>query len=178
VSGRVKTTVFGREGARRLDGVRRSVHRISESAPVVFLYRLGGLVLGGGLIWFGGVMVGPAWAAAHGEGTPGTVTVTEIDCSGKGPCAHYGTFRSDDGEYEFSGVNLINGDAEVGERARAFYAGEGEDPDEVYGPGWGGFVESGLYLGMGTSFVLFSVGGLLERPMLRRRPGGRHARPV
>jgi len=35
-----------------------------------------------------------------------------------------------------------------------------------------------LELLIGVSCVLFSFGGFLERFMLRRRPGGRHARPV
>jgi hypothetical protein len=144
----------------------------------VFLYRLGAVVLGLGLIWLGTSSMGATWAAAHGDGVPGTVTVTQIDCGGKGPCSHYGTFRSDDGEYEFPDVSLINGDAEVGQQTRALYEGEGEEPDEVYGPGWGGFVENGFFAGMGVSFVLSGLAGIFEPIMLRRRPGGRHARPV
>jgi hypothetical protein len=174
---RVKNKVFGREGARRIDAANNTARRWSESSPVVFLYRLGGLVLGVGIIWFSGSMLGPAWAAAHGEGVPGAVTVQDISC-GKSGCDHYGTFRSDDGAYEFTDVNLVNGEAAVGQQARALYEGQGEDPDEVYGPGWGGFVENGLYVGLGMSFLLFGLGGLLEPIMLRRRPGGRHARPL
>ena len=104
--------------------------------------------------------------------------MTQIDCGSKGPCQHSGTFRSDDGEFEFTGVALVNGEAEVGQQARALYEGDGETPDEVYGPGWGGFAENCLYVGLGISCVLCSFGGFLERFMLRRRPGGRHARPV
>lgn len=170
--------LVGRTVSQRLSAVSSTLSRWSESRPVAIFYRLLGVVLGAFLIWSSGPTLGPAWSAAHGEGVPGTMTVTQVDCGSKGPCHHSGTFRSDDGEHVFTDVSLVNGGGEVGEQVRALYEGDGEDPEEVYGPGWGGFAENVLYVGMGLSFLVFSFGGVLERILLRRRPGGRHARPV
>src|SRR5699024_3134155 len=51
------------------------------------------------ILWFSLGQVGPTWNAAHAQGIPGSFTVTSEDCSGKGPCAHYGNFRSSDGRH-------------------------------------------------------------------------------
>lgn len=109
------------------------------------------IVLGGLLVSLAVHQAGPAWAAAHGHGVPGQLTVMSKDCGGKGGCSHRGDFRSTDGQYAFDDVDLIGGEGEVGSTVPALYVGEsGGAPDAVYGPGWGGLVESAFFLGAGV----------------------------
>jgi hypothetical protein len=109
------------------------------------------IVLGGVLVGVAVHQAGPAWAAAHGHGVPGQLTVMSRDCSGKGGCTHRGDFRSTDGQYAFDDVDLIGAGGDVGATVPALYVGEsGRTPDAVYGPGWGGLVESVFFLGAGV----------------------------
>ncbi|MFC8504734.1 hypothetical protein ACFUC1_20485 [Pedococcus sp. NPDC057267] len=129
------------------------------------------------LLWFASGEVGPAWNAAHGRGAPGSLTVISVDCSGKGPCHHYGNFRSTDGRYSFTDVELIGDSATTGQSVPALYEGQGEPPDAVFAPGWTGLVEDALYLAVGLGMVLGPLGRLLGASALRRKPlTGRHAR--
>ena len=111
------------------------------------------LIAGAGcfLMWVGFHQAVPAWAAAHGLGVHGSFAITSVDCGGRGPCHHYGNFRSADGQYAFTDVEVIGNSGEVGSSIPALYEGSGEAPESVYAPGWTGFVESCMFLGLGLS---------------------------
>jgi hypothetical protein len=131
------------------------------------------------ILWFSLGQVGPTWNAAHGRGISGSFTVTSEDCSGKGPCHHYGSFRSTDGRHSFDDVEIVGDAADVGKVIPALYEGQGEPPDSVFAPGWTGLTENTFYLGIGLGFFLEPLGRLLGSFALRRRPPtGRHARGV
>ncbi|MDU0313419.1 hypothetical protein RKE38_06955 [Phycicoccus sp. M110.8] len=118
--------------------------------------------------------VGPAWHAAHGKGTAGSLTVTSVSCGGKGPCHHYGSWRSSDGAQSLTDVEIVGASADVGQSLPAYYEG---DDEVVFAPGWTGLVESSFYLAIGAGFLLAPFGGLLGAFLLRRHPPtGRHAR--
>lgn len=129
------------------------------------------------LLWFALGQIGPTWNAAHGLGAPGSFTVMAEDCSGKGPCHHYGNFASNDGRPSFSDVEVVGDSADVGSSIPALYEGNGETPDTVFAPGWKGFIENGFYVAIGLGFVLEPLGRWLGAFLLRRRPpSGRHSR--
>jgi hypothetical protein len=129
------------------------------------------------ILWFSLGQVGPTWNAAHGRGISGSFTVTSEDCSGKGPCHHYGNFRSTDGRHSFDDVEIVGDAADVGKAIPALYEGQGETPDSVFAPGWTGLTENTFYLAIGMGFLLEPLGRLLGSFALRRRPPtGRHAR--
>jgi hypothetical protein len=135
------------------------------------------VILGCFLLWFALGQVGPTWNAAHGRGVAGSFTVTSEDCGGKGPCTHYGNFRSNDGRYSFTDVELVGDSADVGRSVPALYEGQGEPPDSVFAPRWTGLAENAFYLAIALSLFLEPLGRLLEAVVLRRRPPtGRHAR--
>lgn len=135
------------------------------------------VTLGCFLLWFALGQVGPTWNAARGRGIAGSFTVTSEDCGGKGPCAHYGNFRSTDGRYSFTDVELVGDSADVGRSVPALYEGQGDPPDSVFAPRWTGLAENAFYLAIGLSLFLEPLGRLLEAFVLRRRPPtGRHAR--
>lgn len=133
-----------------------------------------GVVLGCGLVWWGLSQAGPSWEAAHGRGIPGKLVVTEESC-GK-TCDYYGTFTSDDGRYVFRDVNIVGGGEKVGETVSALYQGNGEVPDAVYAPGWGGLFETGFMVVTGGGLVLGCAGTVAEPFLLRRHGRGRHER--
>ncbi|MFZ2503929.1 MAG: hypothetical protein WAW88_14795 [Nocardioides sp.] len=135
------------------------------------LVTLGGVVIGFAL-W----QAGPAWAAAHGEGVPGSILVTSESCGKR--CSYYGDFRSDDGRHVFKDVELIGASGDVGSSIPAYYEGDSPNPTEVYAPGWGGLLESGFFLGLGVFIGGASLLRLLETFARRRRPPtGRHGAP-
>ncbi|MFC8502480.1 hypothetical protein ACFUC1_08975 [Pedococcus sp. NPDC057267] len=129
------------------------------------------------MLWFALGEVGATWDAAHGRGVPGSFTVIRVDCGGKGPCSHYGDFRSNDGQYSFTDVELVGDAADVGESIPALYEGHsGETPDEVFAPGWTGAAENALFLALGLGFLLEPLGRGVGALRLRRQPPtGRHA---
>lgn len=160
----------GRPGARlnkhaeRLVGIWRTVGQVA--------------LVGGGclFLWLGLQQAGPAWDAAHGRGVPGSIEITSEDCGGRGPCQHYGTFRSSDGQYSFTDVEVVGGSADVGTSIPALYEGHGETPDTVFAPGWKGFAESGLFFFGALAFIVQPAGRVLAALSRRRRPpSGRHA---
>lgn len=129
------------------------------------------------LLWFSLGQIGPTWNAARGLGAPGSFTVMTEDCSGKGPCHHYGNFASNDGRHSFNDVEIVGDSADVGSSIRALYEGNGETPDTVFAPRWKGFIENGFYVAIGLGFVLEPLGRSLGAFLLRRRPpSGRHSR--
>jgi hypothetical protein len=135
------------------------------------------LAFGCFLLWFSLGEIGPTWNAAHGLGAPGSFTVMTEDCSGRGPCQHYGNFASNDGRYSFNDVEVVGDSADVGSFIPALYEGNGETPDTVFAPGWKGFIENGFYVAIGLGFVLEPLGRSLGSFLLRRRPpSGRHSR--
>lgn len=139
------------------------------------LWRVFLVALGCGLVWFGLYQAGPAWAAAHGRGVTGQVTVTSESC-GKGGCHYSGDFRSDDGRYSFTDVALVGASGQVGSAVPAYYEGQGDTPEAVYGNGWAGLVESGFFIGL----AVLTAGEPLLRLLTvltgrRRPPSGRHA---
>ena len=151
--------------ADRLPGVGTSVRQ-------VFFVALGCF-----LLWFALGETGPTWDAAHGQGVVGSLTVTSEECGGKGPCLHYGDFRSTDGLYSFTDVELVGDSADVGQSVPALYEGQGEPPDSVFAPGWTGLAENALFLAIALSLFLEPAGRLLESFALRRAPNtGRHSR--
>ena len=155
---------------RRAAAVWDRLHRLGHSLWRVFLLGLGCF-----LAWMALHQAGPAWAAAHEHGVPGVVTVTSEDCGGKGGCHYAGDFHSTDGRYTFKDVELVGASGPVGSNVAAFYEGDGDTPDSVYGHGWGGLVESGFFLGMALLAAGESLLWLLERVMRRwRPPTGRH----
>jgi hypothetical protein len=97
------------------------------------------------------------------------------DCGGKGGCHYSGDFRSSDGKYHFEDVELVGASGDVGSGVPVFYEGDGETPDAVYGPGWGGLMESGFFLGMALLTGGEPLARLGEAAMRRRPPSGRHA---
>lgn len=118
----------------------------------------------------------PTWRAANEDGVAGELTITYIDCAGKGPCSHIGTFRSNDGRITLTDVELIGDEGEIGDHVPAFFEG---DRDQVYGHGWSGLMESVLMAGGGAAFVGGGAMSVMEAVALRRRPStGRHARRV
>lgn len=129
------------------------------------------------LLWFAVGEVVPTWDAAHGRGVAGSFTVMSEDCSGKGPCSHYGDFRSSDGRYSFTDVELVGDSADVGQSVPALYEGHrGEAPEEVFAPGWTGAAENAFFLALGLGFLLEPLGRLAGALALRRRPPtGRHS---
>jgi hypothetical protein len=134
------------------------------------------VALGCGLLWFGLHQAGPAWAAAHGRGVTGQVTVTSESCGGKGGCHYSGDFRSDAGGYSFTDVELVGASGQVGSAVPAYYEGQGDTPDAVYGHGWAALVESGFFIGL----AVLTAGEPLLRLLTvltgrRRPPSGRHA---
>jgi hypothetical protein len=132
------------------------------------------VVVGGVLLWFGAVQAAPAWRAAHADGVRGHVTLTDVNCGGKGPCFRTGNFRSDDGYVTLVDVELIGAGGDIGDRVVAFYEG---DPTQVYGGGWRGMLESALMVAAGLAVIAGGVLPLLEVLEIRRRPPtGRHAR--
>lgn len=127
------------------------------------------------LFWLGLHQAGPAWAAAHGDGVPGLVTVTRESC-GRWGCHYSGDFVSRDGQYRFADVDLVGASGPVGSTVPVLYEGHGAR-DAVYGHGWGGLVEAGLFVGMALVFGGSSVYGAAGYVAQRRQPGsGRHAR--
>ena len=99
------------------------------------------------------------------------------DCSGRGPCHHYGNFVSNDRRHSFSDVEIVGDSADVGSSIPALYEGNGETPDTVFAPGWKGFTENGFYVAIGLGFLLEPLGRWLGAFLLRRRPpSGRHSR--
>ncbi|PKW27636.1 hypothetical protein [Phycicoccus duodecadis] len=150
-----------------------------ERAPVVgtVLRLLFFGALGGVLLWFSVGQVGPTWDAAQGRGVQGTFTVTSEDCSGRGPCAHYGDFRSADGRLSFTDVEIVGDSAGVGRSVPALYEGQGEAPDEVFAPGWAALTENAFYLAIGLGCFLEPLQRLVGGFVVRRRPAtGRHSR--
>lgn len=134
------------------------------------------LALGASAIVYGSMLAGPAWAAAHGRGVPGSLTVTSESC-GKS-CDYYGDFRSDNGRYVFKDVNLIGDSGPVGSKVPAYYEGDDPNPAEVYGHGWGGVASAGTFLGAGLFLAGPSLLRLLDSFTKRGRPStGRHAAP-
>lgn len=111
------------------------------------------------LIYFALDQVGPAWEAARGRGVPGQLTIMSESCSKI--CDYAGSFRSDDGRHTFTDVALVGASGPIGSRVPAFYEGDGDVPDAVYGHGWGGVVESGVFLGA----ALVMIGGPLRRAL-------------
>jgi hypothetical protein len=140
------------------------------------LWRAFLVALGCVFLWLGLEQAGPAWAAAHGSGVTGQLTVTSESCGGKGGCDYSGDFRSDDGRYSFTDVGLVGASGQVGSAVPAYYEGQGDTPDTVYGQGWAGLVESGFFIG----FAVLAAGEPLLRLLTvltgrRRPPSGRHA---
>jgi hypothetical protein len=129
------------------------------------------------LLWFSLGQIGPTWNATRGLGAPGSFTVMTEDCSGRGPCSHYGNFASTDGRHSFNDVEVVGDSADVGSSIPALYEGNGETPDTVFAPGWKGFIENGFYFVIGLGLVLEPLGRWLGAFLLRRRPpSGRHSR--
>jgi hypothetical protein len=128
------------------------------------------------LLWFSLGQIGPTWNAARGQGAPGSFTVMTEDCSGRGPCQHYGNFASNDGRNSFKDVEIVGASADVGSFIPALYEGNGETSDTVFAPGWKGFIENGFFVAIGLGLVLEPLGPLLGAFLLRRRrPSGRHS---
>jgi hypothetical protein len=128
---------------------------------------------GCGLLWFTWTEVGPTWNAAHGRGIAGSFTVTSEDCGGRGPCSSYGNFRSADGRYSFTDVELVGDSADVGQSVPALYQGQDEPPDAVYAPGWAGWAaltENAVSLAIGLACFVEPLWRLAEAVALRRRP--------
>lgn len=129
--------------------------------------------------WLGVAVLGfsvqdlsPSWDAAHGRGVPRHFTVTSAECGGRGGCTYLGTFRSTDGRYTFSDVELVGDSGKVGDSVPVLYEGDGETPYAVYARGWSAFV--------GTVFLvvvsLAMIGESIRRVLTwRLRPSGRHA---
>lgn len=175
VAGPVRAVVRWSEPALldKLSVPHRLADRIAGTLPV--LGRVFMIGLAGFLTWFAVHQAGPAWSAAHGRGIPGTVVVMSEDCGGKGGCHYSGDFRSSDGQYHFEDVELVGASGDVGSGVPVFYEGDGETPDAVYGPGWGGLMESGFFLGMALLTGGEPLARLGEAAMRRRPPSGRHA---
>ena len=155
------------------------VGAIAERTPGIgsVLRQVFFFVLGCFFLWFAVGEVGATWDAAHGRGVAGTFTVTSEDCSGKGPCSHYGDFRSTDGQQSFTDVELVGDSADVGKSVPALYEGRGEAPDSVYAPGWASLAENTVFLALGLGFLLEPVGRLVGAFVLRQHPPtGRHSR--
>lgn len=126
------------------------------------------------LLFLGMSQALPSWRAAHADGVSGVLTVTSVDCAGKGPCSHVGTFTSNDGQIRLAEVELVGDEGEIGQQVPAYYEG---DRTRVYGQGWSGVLESVLLTGGGAAFVGGAALPLVEAILLRRRPPtGRHAR--
>ena len=124
-------------------------------------------VVGLGIAAIGLFLLPAELAAARGEGVPGTLTVVSVECGRS--CSVTGDFRSDDGSLAFRGVYL-DAEGEVGERLPAVYVGDGERPEEVYVPGWGGVVFDGVLVLVGLATVGSGVVGVVEARR-RRAPG-------
>ena len=102
------------------------------------------------------------------------MTLTDVNCGGKGPCFRMGNFRSDDGHVTLVDVELVGAGGDIGDRVVAFYEG---DPAQVYGGGWRGLLESALMVAAGLAVIVGGALPLLEVLVLQRRPAtGRHAR--
>ncbi|GAB3748744.1 hypothetical protein GCM10027599_03630 [Yimella radicis] len=141
--------------------------RVVDALVQVVMFGLGVAVLG-----FSVQDLSPSWDAAHGRGVPGHFTVTSAECGGRGGCMYLGTFRSTDGRYTFSDVELVGDSGKVGDSVPVLYEGDGETPYAVYARGWSAFV--------GTMFLavvsLAMIGESIRRVLTwRRRPSGRHA---
>ena len=146
--------------------------RVREVGAV--LLAIGGLVLGGGLVWFGLSDAGPSWQAARGNGEPGTVVVLSQSC-GKGGCDHYGDWTSDDGSRRLTDVNIVGGGGDVGTRLRAFAESDDPGADAVYAPGWSGLFGSFFMAAMGLGIGGSGAAQLAAPWFLRRRRPGLHA---
>jgi len=83
-------------------------HKATQEAKYrrwVFAYLVPAVALMGVIV--GLLDVGPGWRAAHGQGVPGTFTVTRQECR-KG-CMTYGDFTNADGSDTRRGIQLIEG---------------------------------------------------------------------
>ncbi|NNM46187.1 hypothetical protein [Knoellia koreensis] len=140
----------------------------------VVLVAIGGLVLGGGLAWWGLSETGPSWQAAQGRGEPGTVVVLSQSC-GRGGCDHYGDWTSDDGRRRLTDVNIVGGGGDVGTRLRAYAESDDPSADAVFAPGWSGLVGSLFTVAMGLGIGGWGAGQLAAPWFLRRQRPGRHA---
>ncbi len=135
------------------------------------------VALGCFLLWFALGEAGPTWNAAHGRGVAGSLTVTAEECGGRGPCHHFGDFRSTDGRYSFTDVELVGDSADLGQSVAALYEGQGERPDSVFAPGWTGLAENAFFLAVALSLFVGPALWLLEGLAVRRGPvTGRHGR--
>jgi hypothetical protein len=160
--------------APRMASIADKAHGVGSTLAMVGMGAFGCL-----LMWLALSQAGPAWNAAHGQGVPGSFTVKSEDCTGKGPCRHYGDFASSNGRYTFADVEVIGASADVGSSIPALYEGDGQTPDAVYGPGWSGLTESGVFLGVAVLLFTQPVGRLAGAVTRRRRPPtGRHAQRV
>ncbi|HMM93534.1 hypothetical protein [Phycicoccus sp.] len=159
---------------RALRRVRQVLRRAGSTVEVV-RHVVGG-VAGCALVVLGLLQAPPAWRAAHADGVPGTLRITAVDCTGKGPCSRSGDFLGEDGDVVLLDVGLVGAGGDVGDTVAAFYEG---DPTQVYGSGWGGTLEAGLMTGGGAAVVGLASLPVVEAVWLRRRPPtGRHARPA
>ena len=163
----------GSAAADPVTGIERAWDRLGAAGRVV--WQLGAVALGCLLLWLGVVDVGPSWAAARGHGTPGQVTVTSEDCSGRGGCDYYGDWSSADGTRRFTDVNIVGGGGDVGSTVPAFAEGDDPAPDAVYAPGWSGFGGALFMTGMGLGVGGHGLAGLAAPWFLRRQTPGRHA---
>ena len=84
------------------------------------------------VLFFGIQDVGPAWRAAHGQGTRGTFLATERECD-RHTCGFYGTFTADDGSavYEHVWLDSDPRGLAVGKTIEVYYAG-GRSPRAVF----------------------------------------------
>ncbi|MDF5758731.1 hypothetical protein [Spongiactinospora sp. TRM90649] len=144
------------------------MRRISAFDVVV---AVGGLVL----VLLAAQNVGPAVAAARGDGVYGGFTALRLECvnhAGHEQCTWLGDFRSDDGTVRRDGIAFYGSDRtmfERGEPTRAFDTGR---PGHVYGPG--GSNEWAV-----VALLLLAGAGLTAWPLFRhRRRARRDARPV
>jgi hypothetical protein len=130
-------------------------------------------VVGLGIAAIGLFLLPAELAAARGEGVPGTLTVVSVECGRS--CSVTGDFRSDDGTLVFADVSM-EAEGEVGERLPAVYVGNGERPEEVYVPGWGGVVFDGVLVLVGLVMAGSGIVGVVLA-LRGRDPGqGRQAR--
>ncbi|RBQ17450.1 hypothetical protein DP939_23955 [Spongiactinospora rosea] len=109
--------------------------------------------------------LGPALAAARGDGTPGTFTAAQVECishPGHEQCTWMGEFRSDDGTVRRAGIGFYGSDRAMfapGRHSRAFDTGR---PGHVYGPG-------GSNEWIVVALLMAAGAALAAWPLVRRR---------
>lgn len=161
----------------RLHAVAR-VARHEWAVARAVLWFIGMAVLGVVGVYAGAVQVTPAWRAAHGQGVPGTVTITSVYCHAKGGCERHGLFRPDSSGQTQGDVELVGVTGDVGDQARVFAESDSSGGGRVYGTGWRALTEAGLNLAFGLACLAVAMARAAEPHVLRRNPStGRHARP-